>query len=210
MNASMFSILSLTSLIAGSCSSERRLPVYETADFTPRWDVGRDDVTGHRVRPFLLIDKDDAAFSEHALDGKISIVDFFFTSCRGVCPRMAASMKRIQDAFAHDNDVLLVSHSVTPAIDTPEVLRAYAKAHGVRSPQWKLVTGAQADIYDLGRRSYFVEEDIGVAKPDSDFLHTENFVLVDGLRRLRGIYNALDPTSMAALLEDIALLKGER
>jgi protein SCO1 len=99
---------------------------------------------------------------------------------------------------------------VTPDADTVEVLAAYAKAHDVDYQRWRLLTGAREEIYDLGRKYYFVEEDLGTTKASGDFLHTENFVLLDKHRQLRGIYNSLDPSSMKSLVADIGVLKRER
>lgn len=197
--------LAMACLCVGCGTAERRLPYYDSADFTPRWDIS-DASDFHRIRPFGLLDQDGQAFTEHDLDGKIAVVDFFFTTCPGICPKTAASMRRLQDAFLHDDRVLLISHSVTPETDTPAVLRQYAADHGANPARWKLLTGDRTEIYDLGRRSYFVDEDLGATRDEADFLHTENFVLLDAQRRIRGIYNGLDPDSLRSLTADIRVL----
>jgi protein SCO1/2 len=138
------------------------------------------------------------------------VTDFFFTSCAGICPKMTSNMKIVQEAFMNDAEVLLISHTVTPDKDSVSVLREYAQNKGVVSNKWHLVTGLQNEIYKLGRKDYFVEEDLGIDKDENDFLHTENFVLIDKNRHIRGIYNGLNKTSVNQLIKDIYTLKTEK
>ena len=189
--------------------AERTLPFYDSADFTPKWQAG-DAQTAHRIRPFRLVDQRNAPFTEADLHGRIAVVDFFFTTCPAICPLMATSMGDVQKAFLNDDRVVLLSHSVTPETDSPKVLATYAAAHGVSYDKWKLLTGPKREIYDLGRRYYFVDEDLGGARNEDDFLHTENFILIDGQRRIRGIYNGLDRDSIRSLIADITVLEQER
>ncbi len=186
----------------------RALPFYDSADFTPRWPSDG-AVVSHRIRPFRLVDQRNAPFTEADLHGRIAVVDFFFTTCPAICPLMATSMGKVQAAFQGDDRVVLLSHSVTPDTDTPDVLARYADAHSVNIDTWKLLTGPKSEIYDLGRRSYFVDEDLGGTRNEDDFLHTENFILIDGERRIRGIYNGLDPDSIRSLVADITVLELE-
>ncbi|MGB4960270.1 MAG: SCO family protein, partial [Saprospiraceae bacterium] len=190
-------------------SKSRKLPYYNTSDFTPVWEVADMDQF-HKIRPFSLIDQEGMPFTEKDLQNKISVVDFFFTACPGICPRMTNSMALIQQEFLNVEDVLLVSHSVTPDYDSVSVLATYAELNGIQYQKWKLLTGVKGEIYDLGRRSYFVEEDLGEERDSTIFLHTENFILIDKNRIIRGIYNGLDNQSMDALIEDIKLLGGEK
>ena len=119
-------------------------------------------------------------------------------------------MGLVQAAFLDDPEVLLISHSVTPNQDSVEVLKEYANAKGVVSGKWHLVTGNRSEIYRLGRENYFVEEDLGLDKKEDDFIHTENFVLIDFDGHIRGIYNGLNKTSVNQLIADIRQLKKER
>ncbi len=202
-------IISMVLAVLCSCKEKaRNLPYYDTADFTPKWEM-KDATTFHAIRKFSLTDQEGKSFTEKNLDGKICVADFFFTTCPGICLKMAVSMADIQTAFLNDKDVLLVSHSVTPAKDSIPVLKKYAAAREVQYNKWKLLTGNKEEIYNLGRKFYFVEEDLGVNSDTSIFLHTENFVLIDRNRHIRGIYNSLDPNSMAALKNDIKELKKE-
>jgi protein SCO1 len=192
-----------------SCKEKvRKLPYYDTADFTPKWEMENKE-TFHAIRKFNLTDQEGNAFTEKNLDGKICIADFFFTSCPGICQRMAVSMTDLQKEFLTDKDVQLVSHSVTPTKDSVPVLKQYAEDKGVQYNKWKLLTGTVSEIYDLGRKFYYVEEDLGLKSDTSVFLHTENFVLIDKNRHIRGIYNGLDNNSMTALKNDIKDLKRE-
>jgi len=188
-----------------------RLPFYEDATFTPHWISPNDETldTFHRISPFKLKNQDGAVITEKTFDGKIYVVDFFFTICPGICPKMTANMAVLQDEFLQDDDVVLLSHSVTPERDSVPVLKRYAERKGILSHKWHLATGTQAEIYKLGRKDYFVEEDLGLTKADGEFLHTENFVLIDKNRHIRGIYNGLKSPSVDQLIADIKTLKRE-
>jgi protein SCO1/2 len=187
------------------------LPFYNTATFTPHWLANHSDsiINFHKVPSFSLINQNGATITEKTVDGKIYVVDFFFTSCPGICPKMTANMKILQDEFLEDDAILLLSHSVTPEVDTIEKLQAYAIDKGVDAKRWHLLTGERQEIYNLGRKAYFVEESMGLEKSEDDFLHTENFVLIDKNRHIRGIYNGLNKTDIQNLIGDIAILKKE-
>lgn len=187
------------------------LPYYSDASFTPHWLAPDSEALAnfHEIPDFELTNQNGEKVTRDKFDGRIYVVDFFFTSCGGICPKMTANMALVQEAFRGDEGVRLLSHSVTPTHDTVEVLAAYAKKYGIDDAQWDLVTGPRAEIYDLGRTAYFVEEDLGQAKDDDDFLHTENFVLVDAKRHVRGVYNGLNKASVAQLIRDIQQLRDE-
>jgi protein SCO1/2 len=123
---------------------------------------------------------------------------------------MTASLALIQDAFAGDPDVEIVSHTVDPSTDTPEILSRYAREHGIRSDKWHLLAGDEAAVYTLARRSYFAEKEIGLAKGTNEFLHTENMLLIDRHGHIRGVYNATLPAEARRTIEDIRLLRAER
>lgn len=206
-------------LFAGlcSCHSDKdkkevsALPYYEDATFTPVWLSATDSalMSFHKIPAFNLVNQSGDTISEKTFEDKIYVTDFFFASCPGICPKMTANMAIIQEAFNNDDDVLLLSHSVTPRYDSVPVLREYASKHGVIDGKWHLVTGERSEIYNLGRNFYFVEEDLGVTKNTENFLHTENFVLIDHNRHIRGIYNGLNKVSVNQLIDDIKMLKNE-
>lgn len=188
------------------------LPYYNEAKFTPYW-ISADDHnldTFHKISPFSLTNQNGQIITEKTFADKIYVADFFFTSCSGICPKMTANMNVLQKEFLKDDDVLLLSHSVTPEKDSVSILKQYAENKGVVSNKWHLATGTQQEIYKLGRKDYFVEEDLGVNKSVDDFLHTENFVLIDKNRHIRGIYNGLNKTAISQLIADIKTLKEEK
>lgn len=187
------------------------LPYYDNAQFDPRWLDGDSAKLEqfHSIPDFALTNQDDQTVTEQTFQGKIYITDFFFTTCPTVCPKMMEAMGELQQTFADDEDVLFLSHSVTPEYDTPDVLEQYAQRYGVTSGKWHLVTGDRSLIYRLGRDYYFIEEDLGRQKTENDFLHTDNFVLIDKNRHIRGIYSSLSRSDMRRLVADVATLENE-
>ncbi|MGB3182973.1 MAG: SCO family protein [Cyclobacteriaceae bacterium] len=187
------------------------LPFYNDPFFTPRWLLpGSDSLHGfHKISPFTLVNQLGDTITEKTFEGKIYVADFFFTICPGICPKMTENMNLVQEAFKDDDEVLLLSHSVTPERDTVAVLRKYAGRKGVTAGKWHLATGDRDHIYSLGRQDYFAEEDLGISKSADDFLHTENFILVDGNRHIRGLYNGINKASVQQLIADIKTLKKE-
>ncbi|SNQ44693.1 SCO family protein [Cellulophaga lytica] len=190
---------------------ESALPYYGESSFTPKWLAtdSKEAMEMHRIPNFSLINQNGEVITRNTFKNKIYVADFFFTSCSGICPKMTSNMSVLQEAFKTDDDVLLLSHTVTPETDTVEVLNEYAKTKGVTPKKWHLVTGSRSEIYNLGRNAYFIEEDLGELKTDDDFLHTENFVLIDKNQHIRGIYNGLNKTAIQQLITDIKTLKEE-
>ena len=188
------------------------LPFYNEPTFTPHWISPSDEVLDsfHRISSFSLSNQEGITVTEKNFENKIYVVDFFFTICPGICPKMTANMVELQEEFLTDDEVLLMSHSVTPERDSVPVLKQYAEEKGILSHKWHLVTGTRDEIYKLGREDYFVEEDLGLAMEEDDFLHTENFVLIDKSRHIRGIYNGLNKASINQLIADIRTLKKEK
>src|SRR5690606_32246061 len=137
---------------------------------------------------------------------KIYIADFFFTTCPTICPIMTKNMAAIQDKILNDEEVMLLSHSVTPDIDSVPQLKKYALEKGVMDSKWNLVTGNKQQIYELARKSYMAVKTDGDGGP-YDMIHTENFILVDKERRIRGFYDGTDSKEMEKLLGDLEILK---
>lgn len=187
------------------------LPYYNEESFTPNWlQLGsKEEKEFHKIPDFKLINQLGETVSNKTFENKIYITDFFFTSCPGICPKMTGNMFKVQEAYKNDPDVLLLSHSVTPTKDSVSVLKEYAVKNSIIDTKWHLVTGAKSEIYNLGRSSYFVENDLGEEKSIDDFLHTENFLLIDKNKHIRGIYNGLNRASVAQLIIDIKTLKTE-
>ena len=162
----------------------------------------------HKIKDFSLVNQNGEKVTNENYRDKIYIADFFFTTCQGICPIMKENMIILQDKYKDDNQVYLLSHTVTPEIDTKEVLKKYSLEKGVIDSKWNLVTGDKKQIYNLARKSYLVAEDIEKSKL-FEMIHTENFVLVDPERRIRGFYDGTDQESMNALIYDIKVLKKE-
>ena len=207
-------------LILACCACQTRnagtrqtpLPYYNAPDFTPVWidDPGTAGVRiPHTIGDFSLTDQEGNRITQQIFQDKIHVADFFFTACPNLCPALTGNMKRVQDAFRNDPEILLVSFSVMPWVDTVPRLKEYAGSHQIVPEKWHLLTGARAEIYDLARRSYFAEEQTAAPRDSADFLHTERFILVDRTKRIRGIYNGTLPLEISRLIEDIALLKRE-
>jgi protein SCO1 len=184
------------------------LPYYNEASFTPKWiDKNSSKLKDfHKIPKFEFINQNGKIVSDKTFDNKIYVTDFFFTTCPGICPIMTKNMHMVQEAFQNDNSILMLSHSVTPTKDSVPQLKKYAIEKNIGA-NWHLVTGKKQEIYDLGRSSYFVENDLGEPKGIDDFLHTENFILIDKNKHIRGIYNGLNKNSVKQLIADIKTLQ---
>ncbi|WP_396590505.1 SCO family protein [Allomuricauda sp. R78024] len=192
-------------------SRVEHLPYFGDETFTPHWITpgSNEEKRFHKIPDFKLTNQLGETITKKIFDEKIYVVDFFFTSCPGICLKMTNNMSKIQEAFKDDSEVLILSHSVTPTIDSVSVLKAYANKYDVIDNKWHLATGDKVEIYNLGRDHYFVENDLGEPKSVDDFLHTENFLLIDKNKHIRGIYNGLNRSSIAQLITDIKALKKE-
>jgi len=160
----------------------------------------------HSISNFSLINQNGETITEANYKDKIYVADFFFTTCQTICPIMTDHMYQIQKEFINDDDVMLLSHSVTPRIDSVAQLKKYAKEKGVIDRKWNLVTGDKKQIYELARKSYLAVKTDGNGD-QYDMIHTENFLLIDKKRQVRGFYDGTDPKEIERLLEDIETLK---
>ncbi|NNK74562.1 MAG: SCO family protein [Maribacter sp.] len=160
----------------------------------------------HTVADFSLTNQNGRTITQSDYAGKIYIADFFFTTCPTICPIMTKNMATIQERILDDDDVLLLSHSVTPIIDSVAQLKKYALQKGVNDAKWNLVTGDKKQIYKLARKSYLAVKNDGDGGP-FDMIHTENFILVDKERRIRGFYDGTKTEEIEKLMEDLAILK---
>ena len=198
-----------------SCKEKRvelKLPYYNTAEFSPIFINDIDSVPikiDHTIGVFNLKDQHNISITEKAVEGKIHIANFFFTGCGSICPGMMNKMRKVNSVFADANDVVFLSFSVTPWRDDVNRLNEYATLNQIIANNWHLLTGTRNEIYDLARRSYFAEEQLGFSKDSTDFLHTEHVLLVDKTGRIRGIYNGTLEMDMDQLKEDIFQLKKE-
>lgn len=180
------------------------LPYYHTPDFTPLWKVQEDTV--HTIAPFSFTNQLGESTGSEWVKGKIHVANFFFTTCSGICPKMTSNLKLVADTFAGNDEVKLLSFSVTPERDSVTQLITYAKGNHIDANQWRLLTGNESEIYTIARQSYFAEEEPGFSKDSSEFLHTEHVVLVDQKGHIRGVYNGTVALEMVKLTDDIKML----
>ena len=198
-----------------SCSIKKGtalLPYYNKPDFTPEF-LSKQEVQQritHTVSDFTMTDQHGKTITEKDVEGKIHVANFIFTSCGSICPVMISHMKLVQDTYKNNNNVVILSYTVTPWIDSVAKLKKYAQANEITSPNWHLLTGNKNDIYTLARKSYFAEEDLGFTKDSSDFLHTEHILLVDKSKRIRGIYNGTLQLEIEQMIKDIGTLLKEK
>lgn len=193
-----------------SCNQDlkKQLPIYNPSDFNPKYvDKSVRDITqNHTVKDFNLINQNGNVITSKDYENKIYVVDFFFTRCPSICPIMTDNMKLVQDEYIDDNNIMLLSLSVTPDIDNVEVLKNYAIEKGVNDLKWNITTGSKKHIYELARKSYFAVVDQGDGGLQ-DFIHTPNFVLVDTKKQIRGIYDGTEDKEILRLIKDINILK---
>ena len=189
---------------------ERRLPIYQPAmvNYELVDSTLQHQKKFHRIANFSLQNQNGELITQANYQEKIYVADFFFTTCPTICPIMTKNMAAVQEAFLNDPQVMLLSHSVTPKIDSVAQLKKYALEKGVKDQKWNLVTGDKKQIYRLARKSYLAVKEDGNGGP-YDMIHTENFILVDPEKRIRGFYDGTNPDEIQTLLEDIALLKKE-
>jgi len=168
---------------------------------------------GHTVGDFSFINQEGEEITQQNLQGKIYVADFFFTTCGGICPKMTKQLQRVQTEFSTDTNFRILSHTVNPSYDTVEVMKAYAERFNANPDQWWFLTGSKQELYLMARKSYLVvpdEKDPNFKHgEESDFIHTENFVLIDPDKRIRGMYDGTNPDEVSELIKDIYDLKKE-
>jgi protein SCO1/2 len=191
--------------------AEKALPFYTSADFTPQWITATDPAYAgiHTIPDFQFTDQQGKTITAKTVAGKIYVAGFFFTACPGICKRLTNHLALVQKAYLADEDLRILSHSVTPDADSVARLQQYAADYGVVNDKWFLLTGNRDSIYTLARKAYFADEDMGTQKNSSDFLHTENLLLIDRHRRIRGVYKGTSLKDVKDLISDIGLLKKE-
>ncbi len=196
----------------GSCKQFQKseLPIYNPADFNPA--LVDNSITkiskGHTVAAFELINHNGKTITDKDYENKIYVTDFFFTRCPSICPIMSNNMEKLQQTFLEDNEVMFLSMSVTPIMDSIPILKKYAEKHSVIDAKWNITTGDKKHIYNLARKSYFAVVDQGDGGLQ-DFIHTPNFILVDKEKRIRGVYDGTKDDEIVRIIQDIALLQKE-
>ena len=208
----VFIVLSaiILSLFYSALKPKKTLPIFNPADVNPELVDSTVQYKSkyHTIADFSFINQNGKTITQKDYEGKIYVADFFFTTCGSICPKMTTNLSDIQKAFANNPKVKLLSHTVFPETDSVPVLKAYAKKHHVDDNKWNLVTGDKKEIYTMARKSYLA---VKLGKPSElyDMVHTENFVLVDTKKRVRGFYDGTNKDDMKRLIEDITFLANE-
>ena len=183
------------------------LPVYQPAEVNEKLvDSSIIHVAKyHKISDFKLTNQNGKEITQANYKDKIYVADFFFTTCQDICPVMTKNMYQLQEELKNDNQILLLSHTVIPEVDTVEQLKEYAVENNVDDSKWNLVTGDKKQIYELARKSYLAVEDSNYSQ--YDMIHTENFMLIDKERQIRGFYDGTNSEDINRLLKDIEILK---
>lgn len=184
----------------------KRLPIMGNKDILT--ENGKTDTVFHTVQDFSFINQDGKTVTQKDFDGSVYVTDFFFTTCHTICPVMSTQMEYLAEKFKGSNEVKFLSHTVDPDVDTVEQLKRYAEQHNANTAQWMLVTGDKKALYDIARTSYMLDASVGDGGPD-DFIHTQNFALVDKNKYIRGYYDGTDTTDIKRLAKDIEILLAE-
>ena len=214
----LFSIITISAFYM-VLKPKKSLPIYNPSDVNPEMVDSTIQYVAldHTIADFSFTNQNGKTITQKDYAGKIYVADFFFTTCRSICPKMANNMVWLQNQIKNNPKVMLLSHSVTPDIDSVSVLKKYALEKGVIDSKWNLVTGNKKDIYYIARKSYLAVK-TGNPSEMYDMVHTENFVLIDSKRRVRGFYDGTNldgPTepgikNVKQLLEDINFLCSEK
>lgn len=192
-----------------SCKQRNELPIYTPSDFNPELvDASIQGINEHTVADFELTNQNGTKITQEDYKDKIYVTDFFFTRCPSICPIMSNNMEKLQEIFLKEDDVMFLSLSVTPILDSIPILKEYAQKHSVIDTKWNITTGDKKHIYNLARKSYFavVEQGDGGLQ---DFIHTPNFILIDKNRHIRGVYDGTKDDEIERIIQDIALLQKE-
>ena len=207
----------VTYFVAFNDFEKQTLPILSPRDINPELvdsslhnrGIGTEGIY-HQISPFNLVDQHGLEVSENVIKNKVVIVDFFFVSCGSICPIMTKNLKRVHDFYKKNNDVLILSHTVWPEMDSVSVLNNYANEHDANYETWRFLTGDKKELYRLARKDYMVVPAINDPNyqhgNEADFIHTENVVLIDKKKRIRGYYDGTDENAMKKLVSDIGKL----
>mgnify|MGYP002870804221 CR=1 FL=1 len=195
-------------------SNQKKLPIVNPSELVD--DVVdpelRNKSMGHTIQEFRFLNQNNRYVDSRELEGKIWIVEYFFATCPSICPIMNAELQRVQDAFKNDDQIKILSFTVNPENDSVSVLKKYAQDHNAIDNKWHFFTGDKKELYQLARQSFFLlkpAETANVGDAGGDFIHTNNFVLIDAKKRIRGYYDGTNPREVNELISDIQILKSE-
>lgn len=172
------------------------------------WYGTEPDTVFRTIPPFSLTDQNGQTITSNLTKGKVYVANFIFTRCTSICPRMSSELTRVQSIFANNPDVLLISHSIDPTYDTPEILKSYANKYGAISGKWYFLTGDEQQIYQLAKKGYFLptQKDEEKTTPDETFTHSEKLILIDKEGHIRGFYDGTDKQDVDRLVLELRVL----
>jgi len=186
-------------------AEKKEAPLRYLPYFGPKFVDSNKDSTYHSIKDFSFVNQHGETITLDSLKNKIIITEFFFTTCQSICPIMNTNLQKVYQRFAKQNDLLILSHTVDPEQDSVPVLKTYAELQGVKDRRWMFVTGSKKDLYQAARKSYLLNAEEGDGGED-DFIHTQNFALVDKNKHIRGYYDGTDSVEINRLITDLHLL----
>ena len=200
----------ILTLFYSALKPKKTLPIYNPSMVNPELVDSTVQYISkyHTIGDFSFINQNGKKITQKDYEGKIYVSDFFFTTCGSICPKMTTNLAEIQKSIINNPKVMLLSHTVFPETDSVSVLKKYAIKNGVIDSKWNLVTGDKKQIYTMARKSYLA---VKLGKPNElyDMVHTENFILVDSKKRVRGFYDGTKEEDIQRLIEDINFLCSE-
>jgi protein SCO1/2 len=189
-------------------SEKENKPIRYLAYYGPKHALKVNDTTYHSIPDFEFTDQYNNQVTQETVKGKIYVTEYFFTTCQSICPIMNTQLEKVHKTFENKDDFLILSHTVDPETDSVPVLKAYAESHGVKNKKWLFVTGSKPALYDIARKGYLLNAEEGNGG-EEDFIHTQNFALIDKERHIRGFYDGTDSAEVARMIQDIELLYKE-
>ncbi|MBI2720872.1 MAG: SCO family protein [Bacteroidetes bacterium] len=189
-------------------SKKENAPIRHLAYFGPKNAFKINDTTYHTIPDFEFIDQNGLKINRESLKGKIYVTEYFFTTCKSICPVMNNNLQGVYQEFKNEKNLWILSHTVDPETDSVSVLKNYANAHGVSDERWHFVTGNKKQLYELARKGYLLNAEEGNGG-EEDFIHTQNFALIDKESHIRGFYEGTDSLEVQRLKQEIKILLKE-
>ncbi len=183
-------------------------PIRYLEYFEPKNTVKTDNKAHHAIPDFEFTNQDNEKITKQTLKNKIYVTEFFFTTCKSICPIMNTNLELVYKEFKTRNDFLILSHTVEPEVDSVKILKEYANLHKVTDKRWQFVTGTKQQLYAMARKGYLLNNESGTGDAD-DFIHTQNFALVDKDFHIRGFYDGTNTQEIGRLIQEIKLLMQE-
>lgn len=203
-------LFALLAIGAVSCNQERKLPILGERDAVKKTEDGKEvvDTIYNTIPPFTFVNQEGDTVTENIVEGKIYVADFFFTTCPTICPIMKRQMVKVYNEYKGNPEVMILSHSIDPDHDTPQVLKKFAGDLGIEGTQWQFLTGSKEKIYEIGQKNYLstAKED---KTADGGYIHSGAFILIDKDKHVRGMYDGTTEEGTQKLIADMKTLLAE-